>query len=180
MKIFKNRKNYGPIQGPDREYWLGRSTAVVALIVGYSNWSPYILISQRGSEAYDNVGKWCMPCGYLDWDESASDAAKREAWEEVGVDVDNILACKHILSNNFNQPWHVKTEPSENRQNISLVYGLKFANFEDIHPIANNVGDTKNEVSQALWVPYCELEKYDFVYGHDVLIKKYIEEGIKI
>jgi 8-oxo-dGTP diphosphatase len=177
MKIFKNRKNYGPIQGPDREYWLGRSTAVVALIVGYTNWSPYILISRRGSEAYDNIGKWCLPCGYLDWDESGSDAAKREAWEEVGVDVDDIQARKHILSASFDQPWRVKTDPSENRQNISLVYGLKFGdNVDDITPIANNVGDTKNEVSDALWMPYGELKKYDFVYGHDTLIKTYIEE----
>lgn len=181
MKKFTNRKNYGPVKGPDnRDYWLGRATAVTSIIVGYDNDSPkipHICISQRGSEAYDHQGKWCMPCGYLDWDETGTEAVKRESWEEVGVDIDLILETKSVLRNNIEQPWYVRTDPKENRQNISLIYGLEFFDFKDIILKANNEGDTKNEVSQVLWMPITDIEKYSFAFNHEKLIRKYLAES---
>lgn len=32
-------------------------------------------------------GLWCLPCGYADADETPDDAARREAYEETGLDV---------------------------------------------------------------------------------------------
>jgi 8-oxo-dGTP pyrophosphatase MutT (NUDIX family) len=50
------------------------------------------LIEKRGNKPdLDSKGKWCLPCGYLDWDESGSDAARRELWEEVGLEPNHFI-----------------------------------------------------------------------------------------
>ena len=40
---------------------------------------------QRGPGQF-GAGKWCFPCGYVEWGEDVRDAAAREAREEAGVD----------------------------------------------------------------------------------------------
>ena len=39
---------------------------------------------QRGAYA----GRWCIPCGYVEWNEDIRAAAKREMLEETGLVVD--------------------------------------------------------------------------------------------
>jgi 8-oxo-dGTP pyrophosphatase MutT (NUDIX family) len=41
-----------------------------------------ILLQQRA----DN-GRWCLPCGWVEPDETTAEAAVREAWEETGLQV---------------------------------------------------------------------------------------------
>jgi len=41
-----------------------------------------ILLARRKT-SYN--GKWCIPCGYVEWDEDVRDAAKREFEEETGL-----------------------------------------------------------------------------------------------
>ncbi len=43
-----------------------------------------LLVKRIGS--YE--GKWCIPCGHLEWDEDVRDAARREFKEETGLDVE--------------------------------------------------------------------------------------------
>ncbi len=45
-----------------------------------------VLLVQRGPRQY-GAGKWCFPCGYVEWGEDVRVAAAREAREEAGVDV---------------------------------------------------------------------------------------------
>ena len=71
-----------------REYWISRSVAVVGFIYGYDeDEKEYILAVQRGTGTPDPefVGKWCLPCGYLDYDETLEEALQREVFEETGV-----------------------------------------------------------------------------------------------
>ena len=35
-----------------------------------------------------HAGRWCIPCGYVEWDEDIRDAVRRECAEETGLDVE--------------------------------------------------------------------------------------------
>ena len=45
-----------------------------------------VLMGRRATGIY--AGLWCIPCGYVEWDEDVREAAVREFEEETGVRVD--------------------------------------------------------------------------------------------
>lgn len=45
-----------------------------------------VLLGRRATGDY--AGLWCIPCGYVEWDEDVREAARREFEEETGVTVD--------------------------------------------------------------------------------------------
>jgi ADP-ribose pyrophosphatase YjhB (NUDIX family) len=44
-----------------------------------------VLLGRRARGRY--AGLWCVPCGYVEWDEDVRVAARRELLEETGLDV---------------------------------------------------------------------------------------------
>lgn len=45
-----------------------------------------VLLVERTSHQF-GAGRWCFPCGFVEWGEDVRDAAVREAKEEAGIDV---------------------------------------------------------------------------------------------
>ena len=50
-------------------------------------------------------GQWCIPCGYVEWDEDVYDAVTREFFEETGLKI-NISQVYTVLSNFHNPAQH--------------------------------------------------------------------------
>ena len=80
-------KNFPVVdKNTEREYWISRSIAVVVFLFAKDIFGEtYILAEQRGSGTPDPeyIGKYCVPCGYLDYDETIVQAAQRELMEEA-------------------------------------------------------------------------------------------------
>src|SRR5262249_36418857 len=43
-----------------------------------------VLLVRRSAGQF-GAGKWCFPCGFVEWGEDVRDAARREALEEAGI-----------------------------------------------------------------------------------------------
>lgn len=148
-----------------KEYWISRSVAVSVFLFVKDKDQVYILANKRGSGAADFQGLWNCPCGYLDWDETAKEAACREVLEECGIKIDPRMLTLHA----------VITDPNQNRQNVTLRFSgvinksqLKYSKPE---------GGEENEVSEIKFIPFHEVSKYKWAFDHDEIIQTiYLDE----
>ena len=177
---FSNRLNESAMVN-GKEVWLSRSVAVAVEILycvdnGQSR-ELFILVTQRGPGCPNEVGKWCLPCGYLDWDEDGYDAARRETWEETGINLDNLLKSPHrVLCNpaSSRAPWRITHNPDDSKlQNITMHFGAAMAGTELPEPKYSLNGGEVDEVSDVRWVNLDDLAKYEFAFSHSKCILEF-------
>ena len=145
----------------DKEYWISRSTAVVGLIFTEDN-GIKILAGKRGSGCPDEVGKWALPCGYVDYNESVKDACAREIKEETNLTVDKSL----LYFMNYN-------DDLEGRQNITFRF-FSFGSKYKEQFITGAFAD-KDEVDEVKWIGLEEIGNYDWAFNHKNLIIETVE-----
>lgn len=177
--IFNNKPNFPIVcKETGKTYWISRSVAVTLTAVCVLKSTTYVLISKRGNAVPDFKDHWCMPCGYLDFNETLSDAVKRESWEEVGLNIDSFVKDPntYMLINYIDTPWDIQSDPKKsNRENISIRFGFLAVVNEDLPKlIPNNDCPEPDEVSDAKWVNIKTLSDYNFAFNHDEHIKKFI------
>ena len=160
---FNNRPNE-ELKLEDRTVWLSRSVAIVGIVLGKFKGDTYVLIEERSMTMMDKPGRWCLPCGYIDWDENGLQAMTRELYEETFLYLPDYNKCllniKHL-----EQPFWVNTEATENRQNIVLYYGFVF-DFKDGLPL-EPLTYINHEISDVRWVKLNEVNDYKLTFGHD-------------
>lgn len=160
---YHDKKNFA-FRFFNKEFWYSRSVAVVTFVFGYDkNGKKYILANQRGKGTPDYRHLWNVPCGYLDFNESGEEAAKRETFEETNVNLD--VSKIHFIT--------ASTSPKNNRQNVSLRYRYDMeTNIEDIKLTSDN--SEENEVENIKWIPIDEIDNYQWAFEHDKIIKTLI------
>ncbi len=183
---FKNRHNE-EIQLPDkRTIWLSRACAVVAHVTLYDTLSGqwYILLGKRGEGTPDFQGYWGLPCGYLDWDETLTQAMIREVWEECGVYLPSIIQSEQYVwsknscvthTDNFHEtPWAIADTPRHQKQNISMHYAVQFAWAGQPFPALTDEHAEPGEVAGIEWVPLEKALEMDLAFNHAARINELV------
>ena len=112
-----------------------------------------ILLVKRGPK-YLEPNKWGLPGGFVERDETISQATQREALEETGYQT-KIISLFRIIDR--------PDRPKEDNQNISFVYLL--------NP-TKKVGDPDHEIQQVKWFDLDNLPKpEEIAFDHHDTIK---------
>lgn len=179
---FRNELNKPHIFG-DKLIYESRSCAVTGTIMIWvdGEHSPRVLVSQRGSNAADYKGLYNTVAGYLDYNEFGYEGMFREAFEETGLNLINLALSDNvieILSEHIEQPWFVNTDPKENRQNVSLRYGIcfKYKSNTELPKLTTIYNEVEHESENPIWLSLDDINKYNFAFNHDEIIKLYYEK----
>jgi 8-oxo-dGTP pyrophosphatase MutT (NUDIX family) len=90
-------KNFPIKDESGKEYWISRAVTVVILVIAEDDdCDPVILAIQRSENTPDPeyVGCWCLPCGYVDYDETIA-----EAFHDVYLNKENAnIASIYIVN----------------------------------------------------------------------------------
>ena len=143
-----------------KKYWYSRSVATTTLVLAHDkNMNKYVLAIKRGSGSPDYVGYWCLPCGYLDFDETVKQCAAREVMEESGLPLDEneleLIEVHSDLSGNQNVTIRFRCRLLKNIESISLT----------------NEFSEENEIANVKWIDIKDVDKYNWAFGHLGLIK---------
>jgi len=190
---FDNKENECVETVDGRKVFLSRSVAVIPVVIcDVPGEGSYVLLNKRGPACPDHVGKWTLPCGYLDWNESGGQAAIREIWEECGFDVTKIVS-EDLQTTDIglleDKPWEINSAPQEDpRQNVLLHYALRFtvgeplpdprcesgppSNLPALHVDANKTA----EVTAVGWIPVEEALVMKLAFDHQDRIAKYLDQ----
>jgi ADP-ribose pyrophosphatase YjhB (NUDIX family) len=146
---------------PNEMVFLSRSVAVMAVIlvrVGGVLWVP---LGKR-SDKVSNPGEWCLPCGYIDWNESGQEAIVRESYEELGLDLRGLIP---------EQPWFVQSQPNKDpRQNITLRFGCVY----DVLTLPELSIDNVEVISAEWRTVWDAINSSDLCFNHGSIIEEFI------
>jgi 8-oxo-dGTP diphosphatase len=102
--------------------------------------------------------KYCLPGGYLNWDENLIDCANRELIEETGYEAKNL------------ELFTILDDPHrpDGRQNITIVYITK-----DIKKIKDFQDDETIEIK---FFDINKINKMNLAFDHNKVIKQFINK----
>jgi 8-oxo-dGTP pyrophosphatase MutT (NUDIX family) len=172
--VFENRPNR-PIEVNGEIVWISRSVTVVLTLLFAVERQLYVPLQKRGIEMPAEAGRWGLPGGYLDFDETAGEAVIREVYEELGLYLP-ILMENHRWVGDLDQPYYVDSRPLSVTQNVSLRFPMLIA-VDVLPPLAPVVG--AGEVEEARWFSVEEAIAMPLAFGHHILIQKCLHTYFK-
>ena len=161
--MFKNIPNKC-YETEDGLKWMSRSIAVTVIVIGNFGEKSYLLLTKR-SEAMEEPGRWCLPGGYLDYNETLLEAVDREVYEETGIMLPD-LKEKLVVSI---PEIYVESTPKTLRQNVVMFY-LRCYTFDEKLP----EWSLTPEVSEIEWVEMGtdEIFKRNIAFGQYEVLQK--------
>lgn len=154
-----------------KKLWYSRSNAVVGFIYYKSGNNTFVLATQRGSGTPDEQGKFCVPCGYLEWGESCEQAIQREVEEETGA---------YITSDQFTLTSINSNPKDDKRQNVTFRYAVILSEDKALAIQFNTDKSEKDEVDTIMWMNLKHVKDYDWAFNHEHLIFSVLEQYNKI
>ena len=177
---FNNRENRC-YKTEDGDVWHSRSVAVVGLVLMIHEGEKYVLLGKRGPALPNEVGKYCLPCGYLDWDESCEEAVVREIWEETGLNIYKTMQQYNVVYDHMHFPWMIHSEPDNVAQNVSMHYAICFDTKSNVYrdfPALPELTFENNaevgEVDDVRWIKVDDLSAYECAFGHERTIRVFV------
>jgi ADP-ribose pyrophosphatase YjhB (NUDIX family) len=142
--------------------WASRSVCVcIKVILRDINDKPFSLITKRG-KAVSNEGKWCLPCGFIDFNETIVEAAQRELYEETGI---------YVPTPNLHAYEDMDDPNRDAMENITHHFLLDIT-VPDPEGVLRGVnkfiddGKTNDESTEAALVDAHNYKDYDYAFNH--------------
>lgn len=116
-----------------------------------------LLLEKRAGDILE-TGKWSLPAGFLERDETAAEGILRELKEETGWEGEMVSLFR------INTNPH---RPHEDRQNVSLDFIVR---------PTSRIGEGDHESSKVEWIAFDTLLPFDaFAFDHGETIRLYVE-----
>lgn len=160
------------IQHEGNEIWISRSVTVLPVLFFVSKGTQYVPLGLRGEDLPEAVGLWGLPGGYLDYDETTTQAVYREVWEELGLDLPQLVE-DFRFEGDLDHPYEVYSAPLR-RQNVTLKYALMF-HLEDADLPQLNPQVSQGEVVEAKWVEVETALNMTLAFNHHDVMKECLE-----
>lgn len=154
-----------------RKLWYSRSNAVVGFVYYKDGEEYYVLSTVRGTGTPDEHGKFCCPCGYLEWNENCEQAIQREIEEETGA---------YITSDQFTLTSINSNPKDDKRQNVTFRYAVVLPKEKALAIKFNTDKSEKNEVAAIMWMNLNEVKAHNWAFNHENLIFSVLEQYNKI
>lgn len=160
---FHNKLNEAHKGEDGKTRFHSRSIAVSAAIVTADD---HVLITQRSATMAHHPNKWCIPCGYLDWNESVHQALIREVFEEVGLNVDGEQCVLYQVSDNPER---------DELQNVSFNFIILIPKNHDEVTLAPS-----EEVQDTKWLSNTDINAdqfgdLEFCFNHKARLKQLVK-----
>lgn len=159
---FKNTPNKKYDTTCGSEVWRSRNVAVCITVVRTNpkdDTKIQVLGAKRGS-AVTHAGKFCFPCGYLDWDETVPQAAQRELYEETNI-------VSEIKDLEFTQ---IDSDPKKFSQNVTIHFFYFYKGEGEVH----GKNAEENEVDEVRWFDFEQVNDVEWAFDHKSRIENLI------
>lgn len=150
MTKFNNTPNKLVTDTEGNKHWISPSISVDGLVIVDN----HVLVVKR-SEAMSNPLLWCLPCGFMDWNETPLDACIREVYEEAGIDVRE----HDMLNADYHRPHSIN--------GTALQFIFRLSEFPKLNL-------DMDECVEYKWVGLDELDELEFAFGHERLIRELV------
>ena len=146
-----------------QKLWYSRSLAVSLLVHTIFNGKIWILANKRGEGAEFNKHLWNLPGGFVDFNETAEEAACRETLEETGYIINPQDISLVDLDTNPKNSW---------RQTMVAKFNVALEHCPE-RDESFHISNTNGEVEEVEWVVLDEIDNYNWVRGQKEYIKEY-------